>query len=134
MAVDQRAQGKKNLVSGRWGEAVVATDLRRRGWTILESGFRCRGGEIDLVVRNEQYLVFVEVKLRKNDKFGTAAEAVNYRKQQRLRLAAETYLYLCGQSQPQLLELQPRFDVAEIYAPQGTETREISVSYIENAF
>lgn len=132
--MDRKSQGKQNLLAGRWGESVVATDLRKKGWTVLEAGFRCRVGEIDLIVRNERYLVFVEVKLRKNAAYGTAAEAVNYGKRQRLRMTAQEYLRLCSEHQPALLSLQPRFDIAEVYAPSGTATKAPVVTYIENAF
>ena len=113
---------------GRWGEALVAEDLKKKGWKVLEAGFRCRMGEIDLIVRNRTYLVFVEVKLRKNDRFGQAAAFVDYNKQRKLRTAAEYYLLRRPTT------LQPRFDVAEVYAPQGTETECPTIHYIENAF
>ena len=113
---------------GRWGEALVADDLKKKGWKIVDTGFRCRMGEIDLIVQNRTYLVFVEVKLRKNDRFGPAAAFVDYNKQRKLRAAAEYYL-LCHPTR-----LQPRFDVAEVYAPHGTETEHPTISYIENAF
>lgn len=98
---------------GRWGEAQVAADMRKRGWVILASGYYCRFGEIDLIAENGTYLSFTEVKLRKDKSHGLAAEAVDARKQRRLRLTAELYL---AQNPTQL---QPRFDVAEVYAPQG---------------
>lgn len=113
---------------GRWGEALVAEDLRRKGWTVVATNFRCRMGELDIVAENERYLAFVEVKLRKNGKFGAACEAVGPAKQRKLRAAAEFYLM----SRP--TELQPRFDVAEVYAPQGVRTEVPSIGYIENAF
>lgn len=113
---------------GQWGEALVAEDLRRKGWTVVAQNFRCRMGELDIVAKNERYLVFVEVKLRKNDKFGTACEAVTPAKQRKLRTAAQFYLM----SHP--TELQPRFDVAEVYAPQGIHTEMPDIYYIENAF
>lgn len=113
---------------GQWGEALVAEDLRRKGWTVAVTNFRCRMGELDIVTENEQYLVFVEVKLRKSGRFGAACEAVNPAKQRRLRAAAEFYLL----RHPTCL--QPRFDVAEVYAPQGIHTATPSISYIENAF
>lgn len=113
---------------GRWGEALVAEDLKKKGWTLVDTGFRCRMGEIDLIVRNRDYLVFVEVKLRKSDAFGQAAAFVDYHKQRRLRAAAEFYLL----RHP--TDLQPRFDVAEVYAPQGTQSTRPTIRYIENAF
>lgn len=120
--------GNEARLLGRWGEALVARDLRRRGWTILASGFRCRMGELDLVASDGTYLSFVEVKLRKNAEFASAAAFVDRHKQDRLRSAAELYLV----SHP--TGLQPRFDVAEVYAPQGTATKDPEIRYIENAF
>ena len=113
---------------GRWGETLVAEDLRKKGCTILAAGWRCRFGEIDLIVSDGKYLRFVEVKLRKNDRFAQAREFVDVRKQGRLRLAAQFYLA----ENP--TDLQPRFDVAEVYAPGGAATRKPEIIYIENAF
>ncbi len=113
---------------GQWGEDLVAEDLRRKGWTVEARNFRCRMGELDLVVKNERYLVFVEVKLRKNARFGAACEAVTPAKQRKLLKAAEFYLM----SHP--TRLQPRFDVAEVYAPQGVRTADPVINYIESAF
>lgn len=113
---------------GRWGERVVAEDLRRKGWRVVDANYRCRVGELDLVVKNDTYIVFVEVKLRKNDRFAAARAAVTCSKQDKLRAAARLYL----QEHP--TGLQPRFDVAEVYAPQGMQTGKPDISYIENAF
>ena len=113
---------------GQWGEALVAEDLGRKGWRIAARNFRCRFGELDIVAENGRYLAFVEVKLRKNDRFGSACEAVTPAKQRRLRAAAE--LYLMGRP----TGLQPRFDVAEVYAPLGVRTEKPDIYYIENAF
>ena len=60
--------GRNNVV-GAWGEAVAAEYLRKKRYEILATGYRCRYGEIDLIVRNRRYLVFVEVKLRRSDRF-----------------------------------------------------------------
>ena len=113
---------------GKWGERLVAEDLRKNGWKILETNYRCRLGEIDLIVEKGKYLAFVEVKLRRSNRFGQASEAVTIEKQRKLRATAE--LYLVEHS----TRLQPRFDVAEVYAPQGMQTINPTVSYIENAF
>ena len=119
--------GRNNIV-GAWGESLAAEYLQRKKYKLLASGYRCRFGEIDLIVSNRTYLVFVEVKLRKSDRFASAAEFVDYRKQKRLRTTAEWYL---SQNPTQL---QPRFDVIEIYAPQGIETRKPTISHMEDAF
>ena len=73
--------GKNNL-SGAWGEALAAIYLQKKRYKVVATNFRCRFGEIDLVVSNRKYLVFVEVKLRKTDKFAGAAEFVDRRKQE----------------------------------------------------
>lgn len=121
------AGGERRLL-GRWGEAVVADDLRKKGCAILASGWYCRMGEIDLIAADGTYLRFVEVKLRRDARFAQAREAVDARKQQKLRVSAQLYLA----RNP--TRLQPRFDVAEVYAPEGTATREPEIIYIENAF
>lgn len=120
--------GGETKLLGRWGEAMVAEDLRRRGHRLLAAGWQCRFGEIDLISQYDKYLVFTEVKLRKNDRFAPARAFVDRRKQEKLRMTAELYL----SEHP--TELQPRFDVAEVYAPEGTFTRAPSIYYIENAF
>ena len=113
---------------GQWGEEQVAEKLRRDGWAVVARNFRCRMGELDLVAENKTFLAFVEVKLRKNDRFVSACEAVTVSKQRKLRTAAQYYLI----SHP--TQLQPRFDVAEVYAPQGVRTATPTIYYIENAF
>jgi len=120
--------GGEARLLGQWGEEQVAERLRRDGWTIAARNFRCRMGELDIVAKNERFLVFVEVKLRKNDQFGSACEAVTPAKQRRLRAAAQFYLMRCPTT------LQPRFDVAEVYAPKGIHTEAVDIYYIENAF
>ena len=120
--------GEEARLLGRWGEQQVAEDLRRKGWRIVAQNYRCRMGEIDIIAENRTYLAFVEVKLRKNDSYGRPAEAVTRSKQEKLRAAAELYLTEHPTTR------QPRFDVAEVYAPQGIATRLPAIVYIENAF
>ena len=120
--------GMEARLLGKWGERMVAEDLRRKGWKIRETNYRCRLGEIDLIAEKGKFLAFVEVKLRKSDRFGQASEAVTREKQRKLRATAELYLA------EHTAELQPRFDVAEVYAPQGMQTKAPVISYIENAF
>ena len=119
--------GASNL-SGAWGEALAAEYLRKKRYEIVATGYRCRFGEIDLIVRNKRFLVFVEVKLRKSARFAAAGEYVDFRKQSRLRSTAAMYLA----ENPTLL--QPRFDVIEIYAPEGTATVRPEIHHTEDAF
>lgn len=118
----------RNNITGAWGEAIAAQYLAKKRFRIIATEYRCRFGEIDLIVCNKEYLVFVEVKLRKSDKFALAMEHVDEYKQQRLRLTAQMYL----SQHP--TRLQPRFDVIEIYAPQGVETIKPTITHLEDAF
>ena len=120
--------GRESRLLGRWGESLAAQELRRQGCDVLEAGWRCRFGEIDLIVRDGPFLCFVEVKLRRTDAYGTAGAFVDRRKQEKLRTSAQLYLA----ERP--TGLQPRFDVVEIYAPQGLNTRRPRVSWVKNAF
>ena len=118
----------RNNIAGAWGEAKAAEFLRKKHYTLVAAGFQCKFGEIDLIVKDRKYLVFVEVKLRKNAKFAQALEYVDQRKQDRLRTTASVYL---AQNPT---KLQPRFDVIEIYAPQGTLTTDPIIYHLEDAF
>lgn len=113
---------------GRWGEVQAAEWLRKRGCILLNAGWRCRFGEIDLIAQEGEYLCFVEVKLRRDSAFATAGAFVDGKKQKKLRMSAE--LYLSQHPTP----LQPRFDVIEVYAPQGVQTRRPQIRRLENAF
>ena len=119
--------GRNNL-TGAWGESLAAEYLRKKHYRVVAAGYRSRFGEIDLIVENRKYLVFVEVKLRKTDSFALAREYVNGPKQNRIRTTAEIYL----SENP--TALQPRFDVIEIYAPQGVTTAKPVINHLEDAF
>ena len=119
--------GQSKLL-GRWGEALAACYLEKKGYRLVASNYTCRFGEIDLIVANRTSLVFVEVKLRKSDAFAAAAEFVDRRKQQRIKTTAELWLSLNE------TDLQPRFDVVEIYAPEGMDTKRPKINHLEDAF
>lgn len=119
--------GKNNL-SGAWGEAIAAEYLKKKHYKIIGTNYRSRFGEIDLIVADRKFLVFVEVKTRKSADFAMAREFVSFAKQNRLRATAEIYLSAFPTS------LQPRFDVIEIYAPQGIQTVEPQIHHMEGAF
>ena len=119
--------GRNNL-AGAWGELIAAEYLQRKHYHILASGYRCRYGEIDLIVADRKFLVFVEVKLRKSAAFANAFEFVDSHKQDRLRATAQLYL----SENP--TKLQPRFDVVEIYAPLGVDTPKPEINHLEDAF
>ena len=113
---------------GRWGEDRAARWLQIRGYRIVARRYRRRGGEVDLIAQQGEFLCFVEVKLRRDARMGEAREAVDWRKQERLRTAAIHYLI----EYP--TDLQPRFDVMEVYAPEGMQTQRPVIRHWPNAF
>lgn len=123
-----RHGGGDHSALGEWGERKAAEYLQSQGYRLLDTRFRCREGEIDLILSRERYLCFVEVKLRKDADMAQARESVTTSKQRKVRTAALRYLSQHPTS------LQPRFDVIEIYAPQGVETVLPTIYHLENAF
>jgi len=113
---------------GRYGEATAAEYLRRKGYTILGMNYRTRLGEVDVIASNRSYIAFVEVKLRKNNAFADAREFVTHSKQRKVMAASQEWLL----NHP--TRLQPRFDVMEIYAPDGIATVSPEIRLWENAF
>ncbi len=121
----RRGGGLTRQSSGAWGEDLALRYLTRRGYRLVERNYRKRRGEIDLVVRNDETLVFVEVKLRRSTGCGDPLEAVNARKQATLRSLAEQYL---AENQPDFDTV--RFDVVGILAKSDG----IRIDHVEDAF
>ncbi len=113
---------------GRWGEDRAAEFLQKKGYKILGRNYACRMGEVDIIAQKGRFLVFAEVKLRKNADFGAAKEFVTETKQRRVIAAAALWL----QTNPS--QRQPRFDVIEVYAPLGLNTVKPQIHHIEDAF
>ena len=114
------------IVSGDRGEAEVAKYLRRKGYTLLSSQWRCRIGELDLVAKSRRgHICFVEVKLRSQGAIALPREFVDEKKRERLRRAGAAYLAFYELDDP------ARFDVAEVYALEDGTVR---IEYLENAF
>ena len=115
---------------GDRGEEAVAAALVRRGYRVLERQYRCRWGEIDLIVwAPEGVLCFVEVKSRTGTRFTAPREAVTAAKQRRLRNAASWYLAQTG-----LDERPCRFDVAEVWPSTHSGWDKPNLNYIISAF
>lgn len=112
------------VAQGTAAEEVALRYLEARGLHLVTRNFRCRGGELDLILRDGEHLVFVEVRSRRSSQFGTPAESVTRSKQLRLLRAAAVYL------QRQRLDLPCRFDVVAIL---HTET-EPQIEWIRDAF
>ena len=101
---------KNNRETGAKAEAIACWFLKQEGYDVLEQNFYTKVGEIDIIAKEDQTLVFVEVKYRKDDKKGYPAQAVDQRKQQKIRKSAMIYL-----KKNHLSFEQPiRFDVVEI--------------------
>ena len=114
--------------TGRWGEEQAMRFLRRHGYRILERNYSCRFGEIDVIAADRTYVVFVEVKTRKNADFAEAKEFVNAAKQRRIQSAASMWLAANE------TDLQPRFDVIEIYGTADMPYRKLDIRHLEDAF
>ncbi|HEY4693260.1 MAG TPA: YraN family protein [Bellilinea sp.] len=111
---------------GAWGERLAEKYLLDRGFELIERNYRTRYGEVDLVMRQADQLVFVEVKTRSNDTFGFPEDSVTPLKQEHLLLAAEQYL----DDHPELPE-NWRVDVVAILGKPGATPPEIV--WFENA-
>ncbi len=111
---------------GKLGEDVCAWYLEKHGYTVVARNVHSRYGEIDLIAETADYICFVEVKTRKTGALVSPAEAVGFRKQQKLVLTAQQYLTTHETAK------QPRFDVFEVLL--NDEGRPEKVRLIENAF
>ena len=111
---------------GALGEKRAAEFLKRKGYRILETNFRCREGELDIISRDKDCLVFVEVRTRSSTDFGTPEESVTRAKREKLVSVALAYL----QTHRNLPESW-RFDVVAVEVDRGGQTTRIEV--IENA-
>ncbi len=115
-------------ILGARGEKAAARYLRRRGYKILLRNFRSGKAEVDLVARDKDWLVFVEVKTRETEQFGAPSEAVDRDKQRNLSKAALDYLRLLGNPR-----IHFRFDIVEVLIADGSK-RPDDIRLIQNAF
>lgn len=109
---------------GQQAEQAACAYLLQQGLTLVTRNYRCRRGEIDLVMRHEKSLVFVEVRYRKNHRFGGALESITPKKQQKIRITALHYM------QKHKTDDNARFDVIAITG-NGEQQR---FEWIRNAF
>ena len=113
---------QKNVVKGKKGEAEAIAFLKNEGYNIIETNFKTKLGEIDIVAKDkENRIIFVEVKARETARFGYPRQAVNKEKQRTIRMTAELYLKIKKQT-----KAYTRFDVIEILAGK--------ITHIKNAF
>lgn len=115
-----------NVKKGNEGEELAVAFLRNANHLICERNYKKRSGEIDLITQDQDTLVFVEVKYRKNLAFGYPREAVTRTKQKRISKTALWYL-----KEKQIDDYNIRFDVIEIYYQEDGER---VINHFENAF
>lgn len=116
------------MTLGRRGEKLAKEHLKMMGYQIVEENYRYERAEIDLIVKNDKkkQLVFVEVKTRRNKKFGEPEESVTEQKQNQLVKSADGFLM----THPGWEDYDKRFDVIAIMVDGSKET----INHIENAF
>ena len=114
---------KKIRLTGIDGEKAAKKFLKENNYKIIDTNFRTRFGEIDIIAIDGDCIVFVEVKTRGEKSLGNPMEAVNYDKQRKIIMASKQFLLKDKYSQ-----LQPRFDVIEVFIEDG------KINHIVNAF
>ena len=113
------------IALGNTGEDLACVELERRGYAIIARRYRRRGGELDIIARDGQTMVFVEVKARAGRAFGEACEAVTASKRRTITRLALDYLM-----RHRLTECRCRFDVVSIHFESGTPV----IDVYQNAF
>ena len=119
-------KGKTTRAIGQETELLACDYLLARGLRLLERNFSVPQGEIDLIMHDQQSLVFIEVRYRRNNNFGSGAETITRNKQRKLLATAARYL----QRNPQQADQPARFDVVSIHM----ENKQTSINWIKNAF
>lgn len=114
-------------ILGQKGEKQAARFLKQKGYKIVIANYRCKYGEIDLVARDADILIFIEIKTRTSNDFGGPAAAVNYRKQQQISKVAHHYLVTHHRND----DVDARFDVICVLSPKGQQTQ---IEHIHDAF
>jgi putative endonuclease len=110
---------------GKAGESLAVKKLASSGYAILEKNFRAKSGEVDIIAKDKETIVFVEVKSRKTNRYGNAKYSITPQKQRKISMAALTYL-----KQKKLTKHKARFDVVIIH----TDNNNHRIELIKNAF
>ena len=112
---------ERNYIIGKYYEDLATYYLTEKGYEIIERNFDTDRGEIDIICKNDEFMVFVEVKYRKSGRYGLPREAVTYAKQKKIRKAASYYIAV-----NKIRNMDFRFDVIEIIKDE--------ITHLENAF
>lgn len=116
---------ENNREIGRWGEKKAKSFLKEKGYKIIAENFRVKQGEIDLIVKKKNVLVFVEVKTRKTNFFGPPQAAVNFQKQRKIKTIAKLFLL-----KNEFKNYKKRFDVISIVY----ENQKTNIEHYKNTF
>ena len=116
-----------NRELGNLGEDLAVNYLMKNKYIIISRNYRTRYGEIDIIAKDKEYLVFIEVKARKNTNFGYPREAVNFTKQRKIKELANYFLLKENKMNNNI-----RFDVVEVFLDKNNEAQSIEI--ITNAF
>ena len=115
---------------GNIGEETAVKALKKQGYKIIERNYRTKMGEIDIIAKDGEYTAFVEVRLRKNNNFGTPADTIDARKQQKIINTAQIYAVTNG-----IYDTPMRFDAVLINADtDGEKLVNANIQIIKNAF
>lgn len=119
-------------VKGKLGEDTVCEELKKRGHTIIARNFHKRCGEIDIISVVEKYIVFTEVKSRRQGSMVRGVEAVDFTKKRKIVLTADAYL----SENPEITRKYPfvRYDIAEVWLTRGESPEVFRINFFENAF
>ncbi|MBF0472901.1 MAG: YraN family protein [Nitrospirae bacterium] len=101
----KRDPSKKNILTGAYGERLAGNYLLKKGYKIIKKNYKNNVGEIDIIAMDGDKLVFVEVKTRKGDTFGSPIDAVDYKKQKKIINTALCFM------RDKAVELPVRFDI-----------------------
>ncbi|WP_422485153.1 YraN family protein [Gudongella sp. DL1XJH-153] len=113
-----------HINTGKFGEQIALNYLTEKGYSVLETNYRNKIGEVDIIAYDNDILAFIEVKTRMGNDYGYAYESVNSRKQK--KIANTSLMYI---QKNKLYDVQVRFDVIEVYPMEKT-----SINHFENAF
>lgn len=120
-------QGNTRLNAGREAEAYALQHLQQHGLQLIAQNWLCKRGELDLVMLDGDTVVFVEVRYRRHSAWGGAMQSVDFRKQQKLILAAQLFL----QKETRWADAACRFDVVAV---EGTADNGLPLNWIKHAF
>ena len=122
--------GKENIKKevGNKGENIACTFLESKSYNIVEKNFRAAKCEIDIIAQKDEYIIFIEVKTRSSQKFGSASQSVGGAKRKNIIKAAEMFIAL----NDLYIDMQPRFDVIEVYI--DVKAGRNYINHIEFAF